>query len=129
MARKKETLRVHVIEGVVVISTMTDFTLSMEKVMEDVYEDLCNKGHKKILFEFHPENYITSAGIAILISLISEGMKRDQEIGLTGLSDYFKKIFNLIGITRYTRIYNSLDEALQKMSEPLSADRARQVHA
>ena len=119
MPTEKESLKVRENNGIIVISTMTDFTLSMERIMEDVYEDLCDKGYKKILFEFHPDNYITSAGIAILISLISESMKREQEIGLTGLSDYFRKIFNLIGITRYSKIYNSLEDAIQKMSKTL----------
>ena len=122
MIKKLKTHKVRETKGITVISTMTDFTLSMERIMEEVYQDLCNKGCKKILFEFHPDNHITSAGIAILISLIGESMKRDQEIGLTGLSDHFKNIFNLIGITRYSTIYNSLEEALQKMSESSSSN-------
>ena len=114
---QEETFKVKEIKDIVVISTLTDFTLSMERIMEDVYQKLCDKGYKKILFEFNPENHITSAGIAILISLIDESMKSNQKIGMTGLSGHFKNIFNLIGITRYATIYNSTEQAIQKMSE------------
>ena len=119
---QEETFKVKEIKDIVVISTMTDFTLSMERIMEDVYQELCEKGYKKILFEFSPENHITSAGIAILISLIDESMKSNQKIGMTGLSGHFKNIFNLIGITRYATIYNSIDQAIRMMSESLPTE-------
>jgi len=121
---QEETFKVKEIKDIVVISTMTDFTLSMERIMDDVYQELCEKGYKKILFEFNPENHITSAGIAILISLIDESMKSNQKIGMTGLSGHFKNIFNLIGITRYATIYNSMEQAIQKMSESFPTESA-----
>ena len=122
MDTQETTFKVKEIKDIVVISTMTDFTLSMERIMDDVYQELCEKGYKKILFEFNPENHITSAGIAILISLIDESMKSNQRIGMTGLSGHFKNIFNLIGITRYATIYNSIDQAIRMMSESLPTE-------
>jgi anti-anti-sigma regulatory factor len=116
-----ETFRVKKVNDTVVVSTLTVFTLSMERNMEDLYLELCNNGYKKILFEFNPENHITSAGIAILISLIDESMKKNQRIGIIGLSKHFKNIFKLIGITRYATIYNSEEQAVHKMSESFSS--------
>ena len=87
----------------------------MEKTIQDLYTDITEKGYKKILIEFDPGNHITSGGMAILINLLSESQKRNQKVGITGLSDHFKKTFNMIGMTRYTTIYDSKDEALQKM--------------
>ena len=116
MVNQEDTFKVKKVNDIVVISTLTDFTLSMERIMEDLYLELCNNGYKKILFQFNPENHITSAGIAILISLIDESMKNNQRIGIIGLSTHFKKVFNLIGITRYATIYNSVEQAIHKMS-------------
>ena len=115
-----EAFRLKEIKGIMIISPQADFTMSMESTMEDIYEDLCEKGYQKILFEFLPQNHITSGGMAILIGLISESRKRNQVIGVTGLSEHFKKTFHMVGITRYTTIYNSMEEALQKMSTPIS---------
>lgn len=96
--------------------------------MEDLYQELCDTGYKKILFEFNPENHITSTGIAILISLIDEGAKKDQRIGFIGLSSHFKKIFNLIGITRYATIYNSVEQAIHNMSGAFSSEYTEQTN-
>ena len=117
MFAQGETFKVKIVNDIIVISTLTDFTLSMERIMEDLYLESCNNGYKKILFEFNPENHITSAGIAILISLIDESMKHNQRIGIIGLSNHFKNIFKLIGITRYAKIFNSEEQAVHKMSE------------
>lgn len=122
MIKEGETFKVKKVNDIIVISTLTDFTLSMERIMEDLYLELCNNGYKKILFEFNPENHITSAGIAILISLIDESMKNNQIIGIIGLSNHFKNIFKLIGITRYATIFNSVEQAVHKMSESFSSE-------
>ena len=121
MTKQGETFKVRKINDIIVISTLTDFTLSMERIMEDLYLELCSNGFRKILFEFNPENHITSAGIAILISLIDESMKNNQKIGIIGLSNHFKNIFDLIGITRYATIYSSVEQAVNNMSESFSA--------
>ena len=128
MVKQEETFKVKKVNDIIVISTLTDFTLSMERIMEDLYQELCNNGYKKILFEFNPENHITSAGIAILISLIDESTENNQRIGIIGLSSHFKKIFNLIGITRYATIYNSVEQAIHKMSGSLSSESVEQIN-
>ncbi|MGA1864765.1 MAG: STAS domain-containing protein [bacterium] len=126
MVNQEGTFKIKKVNDIVVISTLTDFTLSMERIMEDLYQELCNNGYKKIIFEFNPENHITSAGIAILISLIDEGTKNNQIIGFIGLSSHFKKIFNLIGITRYATIYNSVEQAIHNMSGAFSSEYTEQ---
>lgn len=112
---ENEVIKTREEKDIVICSILTDFTIATEKTIQDIYSDICNKGHNKIIIEFSPKNHITSGGIAILITLISESKKRDQKIGITGLSDHFKKTFNMIGITRYTTIYDSLEEAIQEM--------------
>ena len=94
--------------------------MSLQKAMDDIYEDLCEKGYTKILFRFDAAPHITSGGMAILFGLIRESQKRQQQIGITDLSNHFKKTFKMVGITRYASIYDSLDEALQKMA-PLAS--------
>ncbi|MGA1867362.1 MAG: STAS domain-containing protein [bacterium] len=113
---KENAIQVREIGGITVISPQLDFTMSVEKIMEDIYHDLCEKGCTSILFEFLPNTHITSGGMAILFSLIRESQKKNQEIGITGLSKHFEKTFQMVGITRYTKIYQSTEEALQEMS-------------
>ncbi len=67
--------------------------------------------------KFDEEAYINSGGIALLIQLLSETKKNNQQVGITGLSDHFKKIFNMVGITKFAKIYDTREEALENMSQ------------
>jgi len=94
-----------------------DITAHSEPSILDAYKQANDRESvRKILIEFEEESYINSGGIAVLIQILAQTEKKNQQIGITGLSDHFKKIFNMVGITKFARIYNSLDEALVAMS-------------
>jgi anti-anti-sigma regulatory factor len=57
-------------------------------------------------------------GIALLIQILAETKRSNQQTGIAGLSDHFKKIFGMVGITKFAKIYNTLDDALKAMSGP-----------
>jgi anti-anti-sigma regulatory factor len=54
----------------------------------------------------------------LLIQILAETKKNNQQAGITGLSDHFKKIFNMVGITKFAKIFDSVDAALEAMSGP-----------
>ena len=112
-----EPIEIKETQDVGIISIIADFTTAMEKAVENTYQELCRKGYKKILIQFHPDYHITSGGIAILIGLLNKSQLLERQISITGLSEHFIKTFQMVGISRYTTIYSSLDEALQEMSE------------
>ena len=104
-------------DGIMVISMIGDFVMAAEKAINDLYYDLCERGVKKILFKFKSDIHITSGGMAILFGLIRDSQKSDQEIAITDISEHFKKTFHMVGITRYVTIYDSMEEAIRKMTE------------
>jgi anti-anti-sigma factor len=95
-----------------------DVTALSEPSLNDAYNKANEQGAGKILLKFQEEAYINSGGIALLIQILAETKKNNQQTGITGLSDHFKKIFNMVGITKFTKIYNTLDDALEAMSGP-----------
>jgi len=82
--------------------------------VEDAYKEVSKAGAKKILLFFDKEGYINSGGIAILIGMVSDSRKNGQVIRVTGLSDHFQKIFNMVGLTKYMEIFPSEEAALVK---------------
>jgi anti-anti-sigma regulatory factor len=40
--------------------------------------------------------------------------KNNQFVVITGISEHFKKIFNMVGITKFAKIYDTM-EAAQKV--------------
>ncbi len=93
-----------------------DVTILSEPFLNEAYENVNNQDTSKILLKFEENAYINSGGISILIQLLSKTKKNNQEIGITGLSEHFKKIFNMVGITKFAHIYNTREEAVDGMS-------------
>ncbi len=93
-----------------------DVTIFSEPFLNEAYESANNQGTKKILLKFEEKAYINSGGISVLIQLLSKTKKNGQQIRITGLSDHFKKIFKMVGITKFATIHNTQQEALESMS-------------
>jgi anti-anti-sigma factor len=95
-----------------------DVTALSEPFLNDAYNKANEQSAGKILLKFQEDAYINSGGIALLIQILAETKKNNQQAGITGLSDHFKKIFNMVGITKFSKIYDTLDDALEAMSGP-----------
>lgn len=95
-----------------------DVTALAEPFLDDAYKKALDQGVSKILLRFNKDAYINSGGIALLIQILAETKKNSQTAGITGLSDHFKKIFNMVGITKFAKIFDTVDAALEAMSGP-----------
>lgn len=98
---------------VAIINIKGDLTAVTGESVEEAYQRISTDGAKKILLFFDKECYINSGGIAILIGMVSESIERDQVIRVAGLSEHFQKIFGMVGLTRYTAIFDSEETALE----------------
>lgn len=98
---------------IIIVDIKGDITAQSEPFIFDAYQKI--KDFKKILFNFEESAYINSGGIAIIISILAKGNKSNQVIYISGLSDHFKKVFHMVGITKYSKIYFTEVEALKDL--------------
>jgi len=98
-----------------IISLSGDITGTTEEVLRSSYDYVTKEGATKILFRFATGCYINSAGIAVIILIVSEAKKGKQKVGAVGLSPHFQKIFDMIGLTDYISIYSTEEEAEKKL--------------
>lgn len=108
------TLETH--GAVTLLDIKGDVTTDSDSFLKEAYQNATDQGTSKILLKFDQEAYINSGGIAVLIQLLAETKRNNQQIVITGLSDHFNKIFNMVGITKFAKIYNSVEEALQGLA-------------
>lgn len=94
-----------------------DVTSFSEPFFTEAYKKTNKEETSKILLKFYENAYINSGGIAVLIQLLAETERNNQQIFIAGLSDHFKKIFKMVGITKFAKIYNTFDEALADLAE------------
>ena len=101
---------------VTVCDIQGDLTVVSEPFLKEAYKNANDQGASKIILKFHQEAYINSGGIAVLIQLLAEIKRNNQQIGITGLSEHFKKIFNMVGITKFAAIHHTVDDAVESLS-------------
>jgi anti-anti-sigma factor len=99
-----------------VIDLIGDVTTFAEDAINNAYNAASNDGAQNIIFNFRENDYINSAGIAILIGVVTEARKRDQKLLMTGLSAHFQKIFRMVGLTQYADLHPSVDDALASLN-------------
>ena len=101
---------------ITIFDVQGDVTAFSEPFFNKAYQDAKDQGTDKILLKFSEDAYINSGGIAILIQLLAQTKRNNQQITITGLSNHFKKIFNMVGITKFAKIYDTVDEAVNDMA-------------
>ena len=102
---------------VVILKIQGDITSFSEPFLNQAYKDANDQGAEKLLLHLQEGAYINSGGIAVLIQILAQTKKNSQQISITGLSEHFKKIFNMVGITKFADIHNDVEGAVAAMSK------------
>jgi len=103
-------------DGVAIIDLVGDVTTFAEEKINNAYAQVTNQGARYILMNFRQNDYINSAGIAILIGIVTEVNRSNQKLAVSGLSQHFQKIFRMVGLAQYAEIYQDEDEAIQALT-------------
>lgn len=117
---QKNEIKLERLNDIAILQIQGDITAHSEPHINEAYKELLDQGPvQKILIQFEKDAYINSGGIAVLIQILAQTQKNDQQIGISGLSEHFKKIFRMVGITKFASIFDGLDQALKSMSPNL----------
>ncbi len=84
-----------------------------EGILRDAYRQGVEARVRRIVLQFDPSTSINGAGIAILTQLVLESEKDGVEIVMAGLSENFRRVFDIVGLTRMVRLYPTVAEACQ----------------
>jgi anti-anti-sigma factor len=116
MNQRPNEIKIESHGDIILLDIRGDVTAFSEPSLNSAYNRAKESGPKKILLKFEETAYINSGGIAVLIQILAQTRRNNQKIGITGLSDHFKKVFSMVGITKLATIYPSLQDALNAMS-------------
>jgi anti-anti-sigma factor len=100
-------------DGVAIIDLIGDVTTFAEEKINSAYSQATSGGARQILLNFRQNDYINSAGIAILIGVVTEVNRNNQKLAVSGLSLHFQKIFRMVGLAQYIEIYQDEEEAMR----------------
>lgn len=112
MLEDELTVNIRHRDGVAIIDLIGDVTTFAEEKINSAYRQVTAKGDRFILLNFRQNDYINSAGIAILIGIVTEVNQNGQKLAVSGLSPHFQKIFRMVGLAQYAEIYQTEEDAL-----------------
>ena len=95
----------------VVIDLLGSVTGFADGAITGAYQDATKEGGRDFLLNFSGVDYVNSAGIAIIIGILIEARKANQRLLVTGLTPHYEKIFNMMGLSEYAPVFNSIEAA------------------
>ncbi len=72
-----------------------------------------SKGAGKLLLDMDSVEYISSAGLRVLLTVAKKLKKEEGEIKICSLKPYVKEVFDIAGFTQIFKIHDTTDEAIQ----------------
>jgi len=96
-----------------VIDLAGEVTTFAEDAVNRAYKQASERGARHILLNFKDVDYINSAGISVIIGLLTEARKTEQVLMITGLNAHYTKIFQMMGLAQYAPLYETEEAALQ----------------
>ena len=111
--QENNVIRLEQLGEVTIMNIRGDITSFSEIPLKDSYRKVVDQDARKIILKFDKEAYINSGGIALLIQIMYQIKENKQIAAITGISDHFKKIFNMVGITKFASIFDTVENALE----------------
>lgn len=79
--------------------------------MQDHLQDLLADNQYNIVVEFGDLNYISSAGLGVLMGMLQEIRNKEGDLKLANMPPKIKNLFDMLGFSRLIRIYGTVDQA------------------
>jgi anti-sigma B factor antagonist len=98
--------------AVTILALSGDISSISKDAIVDAYHGL-GAATPIVLLDFTAVDYINSSGIAIIIQLLLEASKSgSRTIAIFGLSPHFRKVFTMVGINKYAKLFDEEAAAL-----------------
>ncbi len=76
---------------------------------------LIAEGARKVICDFSQTEYLASAGLRVLITASKNLQKAGGKLALSAIKPYVLEVFDISGLNKIFKIYDSTDAALQEL--------------
>ena len=100
----KEGVAVFQVNGEINISTSPDLKKQFEKQMS-----------KKVVVDLEKVTYIDSSGLATLVEILKRTKSQGGSLGLAGMSDKVRSLFEITKLDKLFLVFATQDEAVNRV--------------
>ena len=102
--------------GIVSISIIGRLDADSSPEAEKVVKEALEGQTKRVLFNLGALEYLSSAGLRVLLSAAKEMRRRDGKIVLCSLNEFVKEIFEVSGFQSLIPIADSVESGIEVLS-------------
>ena len=113
--KENTDIKLQVQEDITIMNIRGDITSYSETTFKEAYQQAIEQGARKIILKIEKHAYINSGGIALIIQTLYKMKENNQSAAIAGVSPHFKKIFKMVGITKFAGIFDNLAEAIEDL--------------
>jgi anti-anti-sigma factor len=82
---------------------------------ETTVKSVLKQGNQRLLFDLSRMDYISSAGLRVILLAVKELRNKQGKVVLCGLTPYVKEIFDVSNFSSIIPITDSVETGLQRM--------------
>ena len=105
MAAERLEAKLRRLPGLAVLDLSGDIDGEADEALNAAYDQATENGDGPVLLNFKDVDYINSTGIALIVGLLVKARKEDRSILASGLTDHYKRIFDVTRLSDYVDIY------------------------
>jgi len=102
--------------GVACLEIKGNVTSRSEPFLMAEFERAAAHASGRLLLRFQENASINGAGIAVLVQLLTQCERNGVKVAMAGLSENFRKVFGMVGITKLAQVYDSEEDALDALT-------------
>jgi anti-anti-sigma factor len=100
---------------ITIMNIRGDITSYSESIFKEAYQQVLDQDPRKIILKIEKFAYINSGGIALIIQTLYKIKENKQLAAIAGVSPHFEKIFKMVGITKFAKIYDTVEKAQEAL--------------
>lgn len=113
ISRVKASVRLR--DGLPIIDIIGDLSSGSDGVLEEAYASTAEYQPATLLLNFSETGYISSAGIALIVGVLSKALRDGVQIIACGLTEHYQKIFEITRLSDFIRVFPDEESALASM--------------
>jgi anti-anti-sigma factor len=108
-------LEISAIDGTTVVTLARRFDVDSAPLIEKELQPVIMQQPERVLFDFSKTDYISSAGVRMLLKLTRAITDGGGAVALTSLNRQTDYVFDITGFSKVFTIYRTRDMALKQM--------------
>jgi anti-anti-sigma factor len=92
-------------DGVLTIALSGDVDRDAEEALFSAWQEVRALAQGRVLLDFRDVSYINSTGIAVVVGLLARARADDRSLGVFGLSDHYRHVFEITRLIDFMDIY------------------------